>query len=400
MNTDIIVCGTGIVGLAAAVALARRGESVGLLGPAVVPPPAQAHIYGQRVYALSPASRNFLVALGVWRTLPLTRIAPMRAIEVYGDADGYVQLHAWQAAQDALGWIVESAEIERALVQAVHILGIPWLTQTGSWQADATGRIGLQLTDGRRLQPQLVVAADGARSRLRMQAGLTVRSKPYGATGLVAHAEAELAHGGTACQWFCDGGVLALLPLPDSDSGPQVSIVWSIPDAPARALLALDFPAQASDLSRRLHAVTAGRLGALRLRTPLAGFPLTLDRTVMVAPAASPGGPALALVGDAAHRVHPLAGQGLNLGLGDVQALAETIATREPFRSVADAAVLRRYRRARAEAVTAVALATDGLHRLFDSKQAGVAWLRNIGMRWVDRLPSVKRRLIAQACGL
>jgi len=394
MNKAIVVCGTGIVGLAAAVALARRGVSVGLLGPAVAPPPAQPHVYARRVYAISPASRDFLDAMGVWRALPVERIAPMHAMDVYGDADGHVQLHAWQAAQDALGWIVESLEIERALAQAVHILGIPWLHQTATWQPD-----GLLLEDGQRLQPQLVVAADGARSRLRGAAGLMVTSKPYGATGLVAHADAELAHGGTACQWFCDGGVLALLPLPDSDVGPQVSIVWSMPDAPARELLALDAQTQAEELSRRLHAVTAGRLGLLRPSTPLAGFPLTLDRTPVIAPATLPSAPALALVGDAAHRVHPLAGQGLNLGLGDVQALAEVIATREPFRAVNDAAVLRRYRRARVEAVAAMALATNGLYRLFDSQQACVAWLRNAGMRWVDRLPGVKRRLIAHASG-
>jgi len=117
MNTDIIVCGTGIVGLAAAVALARRGVSVGLLGPAVAPAPARIHEYAQRVYAISPASRDFLETIGVWRALPGARIAAMRAMEVYGDGDGFVQLHAWQAAQDALGWIVEATEIERALVQ-------------------------------------------------------------------------------------------------------------------------------------------------------------------------------------------------------------------------------------------------------------------------------------------
>jgi len=191
--------------------------------------------------------------------------------------------------------------------------------------------------------------------------------------------------------------VLALLPLPDSDTGPQVSIVWSMPDAPARELLAMDAPTQAKALSQRLHAVTEGRLGALRPRTPLAGFPLTLDRTPMIAPAASPAAPALALVGDAAHRVHPLAGQGLNLGLGDVQALAEVIATREPYRSVNDAAVLRRYRRARAESIAAMALATDGLHCLFDNRYACAAWLRNAGMRAVQHLPGVKRQLIARA---
>jgi len=392
-DSDVVVCGAGLVGLAAVVALARRGQRVGLLGPAAPTPPTDRNTYCPRVYALSPASHDFLARIGVWRTLPAERIAVVKSMDIYGDADGRVQLHAWQAARAELSWIVESSEIERALTQAVHILGIPWLQETCTWERgagqDAT-QGELLTAGGRRLSPSLIVAADGARSRLRAAAGLTMTSKPYGATGLIAHANAERAHGGTAFQWFRDDGVLALLPMPDTDDGPQVSIVWSMKDESAQALLAMDPQTQGMVLSRRLREATAGRLGGLRARTPLQGFALTLDSAAMVAPG-------MALVGDAAHRVHPLAGQGLNLGLGDVEALTEVVAGREAFRSPGDPAVLRRYRRARAEPVLAMKLATDGLARLFDSDLAPFAWLRNAGMRCVDALPLVKRCLIERA---
>jgi len=392
-DSDVVVCGAGIVGLAAVVALARRGQRVGLLGPAAPMPPTDRNTYCPRVYAISPASQDFLARIGVWRALPAERIAVVKAMDIHGDADGRVQLHAWQAARAELSWIVESSEIERALTQAVHILGIPWLQETCEWERGARQDEkpgALLAASGRRLRPDLIVAADGARSRLRAAAGLTVTSRPYGATGLITHVNAERAHGGTAFQWFRDDGVLALLPMPDTDDGPQASIVWSMKDESAQALLAMDPPAQRIELSRRLCEATAGRLGELRARMPLQGFALTLDNSAMIAPG-------MALVGDAAHRVHPLAGQGLNLGLGDVEALTEVVAGREAFRSPGDPAVLRRYRRTRAEPVFAMTLATDGLARLFNSGLAPVAWLRNAGMRWVDGLPFVKRQLIERA---
>jgi 2-polyprenyl-6-methoxyphenol hydroxylase-like FAD-dependent oxidoreductase len=147
---------------------------------------------------------------------------------------------------------------------------------------------------------------------------------------------------------------------------------------------------QAQYLNAKLTEMTASRLGSLTMRSPLQGFPLSLNQSPMIAEG-------LALAGDAAHRLHPLAGQGLNLGLGDVEALVDTIAHRESFRSPGDAMLLRRYRRARAEPVLAMRLVTDGLFRLFNAQQAPVAWLRNVGMNVVEKLPFIKRHLIAGA---
>ena len=387
MKPQILVCGAGIVGLSCALALARKGQRVAVLAPRNEVPAAQADVYHPRVYAISPASQRLLDELGVWQMLPSARVAPVQVMEIHGDGDGRVDLHAWQAAQENLAWIVESGEIERVLIQAVRMFGIEWLDdRCESWRQE-----GVVLTAaGRRMQAELFVGADGAASRLRESAGIQYESRSYHDIGLVAHLDAERPHQGTALQWFRDDGVLALLPLPDTATGPQVSMVWSMREAQAKALLGLPRPEQAAELEKRLAHAAQGRLGALRMRSALHGFPLSVDQAQMI-------GPGIALVGDAAHRVHPLAGQGLNLGLGDVRALSDAISQRENFRTAGDARVLRRYQRARAEPVLAMRLATDGLHRLFGVQAAPLAWLRNAGMRWVDALPFVKRQLIESA---
>src|SRR3546814_7888969 len=162
-------------------------------------------------------------------------------------------------------------------------------------------------------------------------------------------------------------------------------MVWSMPEAMAQELMALPEADRNAKLESRLAMATGGRLGRLTVRSPLFGFPLYLEKSGMVAPG-------VALVGDAAHRVHPLAGQGLNLGLADVEDLLRILNAKEDYRSVGDIRVLHRYRRARAEAVMAMSAATDGLHRLFAAQTAPVAWARNLGMHCVDRLPFIKDR--------
>ena len=383
---SIVVCGSGIAGLACSLALARAGFHVDLIGPASAVPAAEPHAYHPRVYAISTASQQFLARLGVWGMLDAARVTQVEGMEVHGDAGGCVQLQAWQAAQPVLAWIVESGELERVLQQAVRLCGVAWHGEKfDRVQADTV------ITDtGRALRAGLVVGADGAASPVRTAFHIAHTSRAYGSTGLVAHFTAERAHQNTAMQWFTGDSVLALLPLPDTPDGHQVSMVWSMPDSPAAELRALPQDGQDAALRSRLQAVTAGRLGRLTMRSPLLGFPLFLDNSAMAAPGA-------ALVGDAAHRVHPLAGQGLNLGLGDVRALLQALQDKEPYRGVGDLRVLQRYRRARAEPVLAMRLATDGLHSLFAAPATPWAWARNAGMRLVDGAPLVKRFLIAGA---
>ena len=382
----IVVCGTGIAGLSLALALARRGQQVTLLGPKPALQEAQPDVYHPRVYAISPASQSFLHSIGIWGLIPAARLTKIEAMEVRGDRHGQLNLSAWQQALPELAWIVESGEIERALRQAIQVFGLHWIEEKcESWKP------GVITTDkGREVRGSLLVAADGARSSLREAAGIQVDRRPYGVTALVAHFTAALPHQGTACQWFRPDGVLALLPMPDTQEGHQVSMVWSLKAHLAEELMALPHDDLVSRLSSRLADATQGRLGALTLRSKLHGFPLTLEQSPMV-------GERLALVGDAAHRLHPLAGQGLNLGLGDVQCLAEAIASRELFREPGDQMVLARYRRARAEPVMAMRLVTDGLQKLFAVEAEPIAWLRNLGMDIVDRLPLIKSQIVTGA---
>lgn len=387
MNKEsVLVCGTGIAGLSAALGLAKAGIDVSLLGPRTAAPAPAADVYCPRVYALSASSQAFLSGLGVWGMMDPGRITAVEAMEVYGDASGALHLNAWQTAQAALAWIVESSEMERVLQQAVQVFGVPWHAE--KFQRLDSGTV---LTEsGRKLQPGLLVGADGARSPVREAAGISHHARAYGDMGLVVHLNAELPHQNVALQWFTGDSILALLPLPATSDGHQVSMVWSMPDAMAKELMALPETERNARLESRLSMASGGRLGRLTVRSPLFGFPLHLEKSGMVAPG-------VALVGDAAHRVHPLAGQGLNLGLADVEDLLRILAAREDYRAVGDLRVLHRYRRARAEAVMAMSAATDGLHRLFAAQAAPVAWARNFGMSCIDRLPFIKQLLIGAA---
>ena len=389
MKASIVICGAGIVGMASALALARGGcKDVVLLGPpALAPSPSQErNTFHPRVYAISLASQQFLTSIGVWSMLDMNRIQRVEAMEIRGDKFGALYLRAWQAAQTELTWIVEAAEIERVLAQALKVYGVRWVGDTLTQYQNATGTTA----SGQTWEADLWVAADGASSKLRTLAGLPYQDDPYDAIGVVGHLNCERPHQSVALQWFAPEGVLGLLPLPDTDVGHQVSMVWSLKTAHAERLLAMAPDQQAVELASSLKQTTRARLGELQLRGQLRGFGLGVAKSAMI-------GSKMALVGDAAHRVHPLAGQGLNLGLGDAQALSEAVSKREVFLSAGDPLVLRRYRRERAQALLEMRLVTDGLKRLFDTTLPPLPWLRNAGLSLVDRFPLVKRLLIESA---
>lgn len=387
-NETIIICGGGIAGMACALGLKKAGFSVHIVAPAYKELALSAQQYHPRVYALSLASQAFLDRLGVWALMRPERITAVQGMELYGDGDGFVQLDAWQQAQSTLTWIVESGEIERALHQALQVYNVPW-------KADLFSSFtvnGIKTQNNDEIAANLIIGADGARSQVRAKAHIEHHATPYNHNGVVAHLDTELPHQNIAYQWFTSDAVLALLPLPDTDQGPQVSMVWSVQQSQADAFMALDAPAQAEHLHALLGALTQHRLGQLRLRSQPFSFPLTLERSAMIAPR-------VALVGDAAHRVHPLAGQGLNLGLGDIEELIQVLTDKPSYQSVGELRVLARYKRARAEPIMAMRCVTHGLHQLFALPGAPAAFVRNMGMNLVNKMPFIKRQLIDGAAG-
>ena len=390
IRKDILIVGGGLVGASLALALRRSRHEVALLEtrPPESPSPASG-AWDSRIYAVSPASRNFLTRLGIWQQLDPGRISPVLQMRVRGDAKSQLEFSAHDSGLEALAWIVESGAMVRALWSALsHQPNLerfcPAVPVTLTGGADA---VRIDLADGRAVEARLVVGADGARSFVREACGISTRIVPYGQSGVVANFACERPHGSVASQWFRDDGVLAWLPLP----GNRISMVWSTSQSHAEELLGLSGEA----LCARVAEAGGHALGALELITPAAAFPLSLMKsTSLIAPR-------IALVGDAAHVVHPLAGQGVNLGFADAEMLADELI--RVFPAAGHAAdpgarmLLRRYERARAEDVLAMRLATDGLSKLFGSRMPGAGMLRNMGVNLVDRLPIVKNLLVSHA---
>ena len=366
---QVVIVGAGLVGTAAALALGRQGVRVALVERQ--PPQVPTDIWDTRIYAISPAPQRFLERIGAWQRLDADRIQPVYRMDVTGDARGTIRLDAYESGVSHLATILESGRLQHALWQAIEADGNVTLHCPATIESlVGNGAVTqLALADGTMLEADLVVGADGAASRIREWAGLTSTLTPYGQSGVVANFECERPHRGTAFQWFFDSDILAWLPL----GGNRMSMVWSTRTAHADELLALDGAA----------------LADLRLLTPAAAFPLRLIRVDAVV------APGVALIGDAAHGVHPLAGQGVNLGFGDAEILVDVLARRPARSYCGDVRVLQRYARERAEPVRRMQALTHGLHHLFADARAG--WLRNAGMRIVDHLPPMKAALVREA---
>lgn len=381
----VAVVGGGLVGKSAALALAQTGLRVALVAQPAAPRPADVP-FDARIYALSASSQALLERLRIWQALEHDRLSPVYDMRVFGDALAELHFSAFQAAVPQLAWIAESSLVEHALDSALRFQPqVAWFDTRAQGLDVKPDCACLALANGKVLEADLVVGADGAHSWVRSQIGAHVSRRDYRQTGVVANFKAEKPHGETAYQWFAGGEIVALLPLP----GSHVSLVWSAATDHARELLALA-PAQ---LAAAVEDVSQGRLGALECVGAAHGFPLarqSVDRLIA---------PRVALVGDAAHLIHPLAGQGMNLGLRDVSSLADVLAAKEPFRDLGDLVLLRRYERARREDIGALTLATDGLQRLFSVPGTLARSVRNAGMALVGAQPLVKRWLVSAALG-
>lgn len=380
---DLIIVGGGLAGASLALALRDTRLRIALVESR---PPQRPEGWDARIYAISPANVEFLRELGAWKHIDARRVAPISRMQVSGDGGGRLAFSAYETGVPELGCIVESAEMacefwESAKRQANLSLFCPAQPAALEFRHDAAV---LRLEDGTSLSARLLVGADGRDSWVRQAAGLVAINTPYGEKGVVANFTTAKAHRNTAFQWFRDDGVLAYLPLP----GNRISIVWSTPDEHADALCAL--PAKL--LSERVAAAGGGVLGDLELLTPAAAFPLRLMRVPETV------APRLALVGDAAHGIHPLSGHGINLGFQDARALAALLAVTQPWHDPGELRLLQRYQRARREETQLLQGVTDGLRRLFRSGPV-LQPLRNFGLNLTDGLPFVKNALVRYALG-
>ena len=391
LSAEICIVGNGAIAKTTALGLANAGLKVILLGPPAAPVTAPAEGWDARVYALNHTAHRLLSSLKVWGALDAARVTPVDAMIIHGDGPkpGGLAFDAYGAHTDTLAWILEERNLNQALDAALRFAqnvtivgGRAAELQRGDDLATVT------LADGSSIEAQLVVGADGAESWVRGQCDIGLDYRPYGQRGVVTNFACEKPHHGAAHQWFTgEQGIVALLPL----AGNQVSLVWSAPDALADTLRA----EAAQQIADRLAVYAADTLGALTPLQPelVRDFPLRLIRPHAMT------SPRVALVGDAAHVVHPMAGHGMNLGFGDVAQLIETLAAREPQRGVGDARVLARYERARKEDVLLMQVTTDGLARLFGADAEPLRAVRNLGLNLLDKIPVLKRRLISHAMG-
>jgi 2-octaprenylphenol hydroxylase len=380
---DIIIVGAALVGASAAVALAKQGLSVALLDRKLPTFSAENNeAWDSRIYAISPGNADWLKALDVWQDMSLNRVAPIEAMQIWSDENPAPLLfNADEAHAENLGYILENANLHRALWQAVQAQNITLFEGEAQSLNFAEDAATLTLKDGTELTAALIVGADGGNSWVREQAGLSQQKTVYEHVGVVANFEVELPHHNVAKQWFVEDGILAWLPL----SGDRISMVFSTKHS--QDLMAMSNEALADYVAK----MGGNALGKIRVITPAAAFPLVKQKaSAFIAPR-------VALVGDAAHQVHPMAGQGVNLGFRDVVALAKVLFECHPLADVGDHFVLRRYERARKADVLGMQTLTHGLYGLFDSAHPAIKAFRNWGLRLPNQYPTIKRTLMRHA---
>ena len=397
---DVAIIGAGIAGTALAASLNGNGLAIALveaapLASAELPTVCALSNFDSRVSALTPRSRQQLQALGAWQAIADYRQCPYRHMTVW-DAEGTGQIDFDCAEVNAplLGHIVENRAIVRALLGQVSTaaditLFNPARLESCHMQQGAAAQLTLE--GGATLQADLLVAADGALSRVREMTGFDTREWDYGHRAIVAAVEVEYPHQDTAWQRFLPSGPLAMLPLPGDGQRHYCSIVWSLQDSLVDELLGLEEVAFCAELQRAIE----GRLGRVVASSPRFAFPLRQRHAVDYVK------PGIALVGDAAHTIHPLAGQGINLGLQDVAVLAqEVLAGHARGISPGQLELLRRYQRRRKGENLLMMAAMDGFKRLFEQQALPLRWLRNAGMRGVNQMGPLKQQLMRHAMGL
>lgn len=371
---DVCIRGAGIVGRTLALLLARERLRVAL----VAPPRPQSEHADVRAYALNSNSKHLLESLRTWPEA--TSATAVRHMEVHGDLDGSVHFDAGAQGVDALAWIVDVPALEQRLTEAVR-----YQPQVELVSAPVPAA--------------LTAICEGRASATRAELGIDFEVTPYPQHAVATRLRCELPHGQVARQWFSSQGILAFLPLEGAD-GHSVAVVWSVHQADA-----LHWQnCSAEDFTQALFHISQGSLGQLTLQSPRMSWALqqaVAERWCgpLTGTAESRTPSSWVLAGDAAHNVHPLAGQGLNLGLGDAQSLARILQARDEWRSPGDLKLLRRYERERKAALVPMGMAMDGLQQLFARTEAPLQALRNWGMRSFERSGLLKDWAARQAMG-
>jgi 2-octaprenylphenol hydroxylase len=378
-------------GLASPGRVALLAERIAPPAPNVAPADSASIPWDLRVFALSRASQRMLELCGAWRTLPSELVFPYERMCVWDESGepqgrGSLTFDCAELGEPNLGFIVDGRALTQSCVQAALAAGaVPVESVVQSVEANDRG-LRIALSDGRELGAALLIGADGAASTTRTLLGIATAGHAYHQDALVAHVRTAEPHRSTAWQRFLSTGPIAFLPLSDGRS----SIVWSVMRGEAERLRAL----APSEFAAAVLEASGGVLGDIELTTKVASFPIQLQYALDYLR------PRAVLVGDAAHAVHPLAGQGLNLGLLDCAALAEALGEAGAGGSLGDHGALRRYERRRKSENLIAAAALDGLERLFGSSNPGIASLRAAGLGAVGRLPLLRRSLAKRALGI
>ncbi|WP_191490281.1 2-octaprenyl-3-methyl-6-methoxy-1,4-benzoquinol hydroxylase [Pseudomonas sp. FEN] len=395
MRADVLIVGAGMVGSALALALKDSGLEILLLdgSPLSVKPFDPQAAFEPRVSALSAASQRILERLGVWDGISARRVSPYRDMQVWdGSGTGQIHFSAASVHAEVLGHIVENRVVQDALLERLHDCDMGLLANARLEQMRRSGDDWLlTLADGRKLRAPLVIAADGANSAVRRLTGCATREWDYLHHAIVTSVRSSRPHQMTAWQRFTDDGPLAFLPLERDGRQDWCSIVWSTTPEQAQRLMLLEEDAFCRELERAFE----GRLGTVLSADPRLCVPLRQRHAKRYV------AEGLALIGDAAHTIHPLAGQGVNLGFLDAAVLAEVLLhARERGERLADVRVLSRFERRRMPHNLGLMAAMEGFERLFQADSLTLRWLRNVGLKSVDQMPEAKALFVRQALGL
>lgn len=382
---DVVIVGAGLVGLAAVIALHATGKRVALVDAKDNRNKKQNKAWDTRIYALTPASQNWLQDMDVWPLVNDARVNDVTAMSLWNKASTEaLVLNAEEAHLNKLACIVENQNLMQALWKKVKTLDIPILVDCPCRElVYEEDKVKLCLENGKELAAALIVAADGANSFVRQSLNVPTKEKAFGQTALVANYLAEKGHSNIARQWFAPHNTLALLPLPEQ----HVSMVWSVPTSLAEELLSLT----ESKLADRVQKQSQAVLGELKPVSDTPSFSLQqVTSDALIAER-------VVFVGDAAHQIHPMAGQGANLGFRDVLALQAIIESSHHLQDAGDRGLLRQYERARMADVMSMNMLTSSLDSAFARESNAIQNIMGWGMHQLNRYTSIKKILIKQA---